>query len=87
MKESEERREPRHRGKLPVELESGKGITRDFSGSGGYSLKRTAPFDKALLLTDVAVGIKSEEVAKALNSNDCAWDGIVFRNRLLEKDL
>ena len=36
MKESEERREPRHRGKLPVELESGKGITRDFSGSGVF---------------------------------------------------
>jgi hypothetical protein len=34
LKGSEERREPRHKGKLPVELESGKGITRDFSGSG-----------------------------------------------------
>jgi len=36
VKESEHRRETRHRGKLPVELESGKGITRDFSGSGVF---------------------------------------------------
>jgi len=36
VKESEERREPRHRGKLPVELEPGKSITRDFSGSGAF---------------------------------------------------
>lgn len=34
VKVSEQRREPRHSGKLPVELESGKGLTRDFSGSG-----------------------------------------------------
>jgi len=34
VKGSEQRREPRHKGKLPVELESGKGITRDFNGSG-----------------------------------------------------
>ena len=36
MKGSEQRQEPRHQGKLPVELESGKGITRDFSGSGVF---------------------------------------------------
>jgi hypothetical protein len=34
VKGSEHRQETRHAGKLPVELESGKGITRDFSGSG-----------------------------------------------------
>lgn len=34
MKESEKRRAPRHLGALPVELEGGKGITRDFSSSG-----------------------------------------------------
>jgi hypothetical protein len=34
MKESEERKEPRYNGNILVELESGKGITRDFSGSG-----------------------------------------------------
>ena len=34
VKISEQRREPRHSGKMPVELESGKGLTRDFSGSG-----------------------------------------------------
>jgi hypothetical protein len=36
LKGSELRREPRHQGKLPVELESGKGVTRDFSGSGVF---------------------------------------------------
>ncbi len=36
MKRSEQRREPRHKGKLHVELGSGKGITRDFSSSGIY---------------------------------------------------
>jgi hypothetical protein len=41
----------------------------------------------------VAVWIESEEVAKALNSNDCAGDGVVLMDRLLlvpfrvEKDL
>lgn len=34
MKKSEQRREPRHQGKLPVKFESGEGITLDFSGSG-----------------------------------------------------
>lgn len=36
MKGSEQRREPRHSGNLPVELESGEGVTRDFSGSGVF---------------------------------------------------
>jgi hypothetical protein len=36
LKGSEQRQAPRHKGKLPVELESGKGITRDFSGSGVF---------------------------------------------------
>jgi hypothetical protein len=34
MKGSEERKEPRYSGNILVELESGKGITRDFSGEG-----------------------------------------------------
>jgi len=34
VKESEKRRAPRHRGKLPVKLTDGKGVTRDFSSSG-----------------------------------------------------
>ena len=34
MEGSERRREPRFRSELTVELESGKGITRDFSCSG-----------------------------------------------------
>jgi hypothetical protein len=36
---------------------------------------------------NVGVGIKSEEISKTLNSNDRAGDGIIFGNRLLEKDL
>jgi len=36
MRESERRREYRHKGKVPMELESGKGITRDFSVSGVF---------------------------------------------------
>jgi hypothetical protein len=36
---------------------------------------------------NVTVGIKSEEVAEGLDSDDCAGDGIIFRNRLLEKNL
>jgi hypothetical protein len=36
LKKAEDRRAPRHKGKLPVELESGKGVTRDFSGSGVF---------------------------------------------------
>ena len=34
MKESDKRRATRHQGALPVELEGGKGITRNFSSSG-----------------------------------------------------
>ena len=36
MKSSEQRRVPRHRGKLPIILKSGQGITRDFNVSGMY---------------------------------------------------
>ena len=34
VKNSENRQVPRHQGKLPVNLNGGKGITRDFSSSG-----------------------------------------------------
>jgi len=34
MNESEKRRATRHKGALSIELEEGKGITRDFSDSG-----------------------------------------------------
>jgi len=33
---SEKRRTPRYKGKLPMELEAGSGLTRDFSGSGVF---------------------------------------------------
>ena len=36
MKNPEHRRLPRHRGKLPITLKSGEGITRDFNVSGIY---------------------------------------------------
>jgi hypothetical protein len=36
---------------------------------------------------NVVVRIESEEVAEGLDSDDCARDGIIFRNRLLEKNL
>ena len=36
---------------------------------------------------NVAVGIKSEKVAEGLDSDDGAGHGIVFRNRILDKDL
>jgi len=36
VKKLEQRRELRNKGKLPVELGSGKGVTRDFSSSGIY---------------------------------------------------
>jgi hypothetical protein len=34
MEKKEKPRAPRYKGKLPVEFESGKGFTRDFSASG-----------------------------------------------------
>jgi hypothetical protein len=36
MEKNEKIRAPRFKGKLPVEFESGKGFTRDFSASGIY---------------------------------------------------
>jgi hypothetical protein len=36
VKKPEQRRDKRHQGKLPVHLESGNGITRDFSVSGVF---------------------------------------------------
>ena len=43
--------------------------------------------ETAVRQEDVAVRIESEEVAEGLDSDDCAGDGIIFRNRLLEKNL
>jgi hypothetical protein len=36
MKKNEKPRAPRYKSKVPVEFESGKGFTRDFSASGIY---------------------------------------------------
>ena len=36
---------------------------------------------------NVAVEIESEEIAKGLDGDDGAGDGILLRNRLLDKDL
>ena len=49
--------------------------------------EHAVPVKAAVRHQNVTVGIKSEEVAKALNSNDCAGDGVVLMDRLLEKDL
>ena len=35
----------------------------------------------------MAVRIEAEEIAKGLDGDDGAGDGIVFRNRILEKNL
>jgi hypothetical protein len=58
VKGSEQRQEPRHTGKLPVEIESGKGITRDFSGSGVFfetdrSFTPGQPIEFALVLKHI----------------------------------
>ena len=58
-----------------------------------FSLEHAVSVKAAVRHQNVTVGIKSEEVAKALNSNDCAGDGVVLMDRLLlvpfrvEKDL
>ena len=49
--------------------------------------KHAVPVKAAVRHQNVTGGIKSEEVAKALNSNDCTGDGVVLMDRLLEKDL
>jgi len=36
---------------------------------------------------DVTVGIESEKIAEGLDSDDGAGDGIVFRDRILDKNL
>ena len=36
---------------------------------------------------DMGVGIESEKIAKRLHGDDGAGDGIVFRDRILEKNL
>ena len=49
--------------------------------------EHAVPVKAAVRHQNVTVGIKSGEVAKALNSNDCHGDGVVLMDRLLEKDL
>ena len=36
---------------------------------------------------NVTVRIESEKIAEGLDSDDGAWDGIIFRNRILDKNL
>jgi hypothetical protein len=45
------------------------------------------PVETAVRHQDVAVWIESEKIAEGLGSDDCAGDGIIFGNRLLEEDL
>jgi len=57
--------------------------------------EHTPPVDAVLSLSkeaairhqDMAVGIESEEIAKGLDGNDGAGDGVPFRYRLLKKEL
>ncbi len=46
-----------------------------------------AAVETAVRHEDVGVRIESEKIAEGLDSDDCAGDGIIFGNRLLEKDL
>ncbi len=46
-----------------------------------------AAVETAIRHEDVAVGIESEKIAKGLDGDDGAGNGIILRNRLLEKDL
>ena len=45
------------------------------------------PVEASVRHQDMAVGIESEEVAKGLDGNDGAGDGIPLRHRLLKKEL
>lgn len=58
MENSEQRHLPRHRGKLPVSLENGEGLTRDFNISGIYfeterSFSPGQPIEFSILLKHV----------------------------------
>jgi len=43
--------------------------------------------ETAVRRQDVAAGVESEGSAERLHGDDCAGDGIVFRDRILEKNL
>ena len=45
------------------------------------------PKETAVRHRNVTVGIESEKIAEGLDSDDGAWDGIIFRNRILDKNL
>src|SRR5450759_3445135 len=51
------------------------------------SQRRSDAKHAAVGYEDVAVRIESKEIAKRLHSDDGAGDGIIFRNRMLEKNL
>jgi hypothetical protein len=53
-------------------------------GNTKYTL---VTIETAIRDENVAVRIESEEVAEGLDGNDGAGDGIIFRNRILEKNL
>ncbi len=54
MKISVQSRAPRYKGKVPVELESGKGVTRDFNGAGiFFELDRSFSLGQPVLFTIV----------------------------------
>jgi hypothetical protein len=58
VKESEKKRATRHRDATPIELEDGKGVTRDFSSTGIFfetekSLTQGQPIDFTIVLENV----------------------------------
>jgi len=67
---------------LQLEIASGA-----FMGTPFDRLTAAVAIKTAVRHQDVAVGIESEKIAEGLDSDDGAGDGIVFGNRILEKDL
>ena len=57
-----------------------------FQVQGRSDPEHAPPVEASVRHQDMAVGTKSEEVAKGLDGNDCAGNGILLRYRLPKKD-
>ena len=58
-----------------------------FQLKGRCDAEHAVAIETAVRHKNVAMGIMSDEVAKRLHGDDGAGDGVIFGNRLLEKDL
>ncbi len=58
-----------------------------FQVQGRSDPEHAPPVEASVGHQDMAVGIESQEVAKGLDGDDGAGGGILFRHRLLEKEL